>query len=169
MKIILIANVISLIGSIIMVSIGLIQTKKNILIAQSCQLLFMGTANLMLGGVTGFVADLVSIVRNITASKVIFDTKYKIGFIVLIIGVSLPFNTNGILGLIPIICGIIFTLVLDQKDERILKVAIIIAQILFTIYDTCILNYVGSLFDVMTIVSNMIGIYMLFKKKESIN
>ena len=166
MNIILIANIVSLIGSIIMVSVGFIQTKRNILIAQSMQLTFMGIANLMLGGVTGFIADIVSVIRNITASKVIFTTKIKALFIILIIGVSLPFNTNGSLGLIPIICGIIFTLVLDQKDERILKCAIIIAQVLFSIYDFCILNYTGFIFDILTIISNLIGIYMLFKNKR---
>ncbi len=49
---ILIGNIISFAGAIIMVLIGLIKERKKILSAQIAQFALMGLGNLVLGGVT---------------------------------------------------------------------------------------------------------------------
>ena len=60
----LIGNIIALIGALFMVAIGLVKNKRNILIMQNIQFFIMGIGNLILGGVSGFVANIVSIIRN---------------------------------------------------------------------------------------------------------
>ena len=53
MNIIVIGNIVAFIGAILMVLVGFIKTKRNILIAQNIQFLIMGLGNLILGGVSG--------------------------------------------------------------------------------------------------------------------
>ena len=65
MNTLLIGNAISMIGCLIMVGIGFLKKKTHILIAQSVQCLFMGAGNLILGGVSGFICNIVTIVRNL--------------------------------------------------------------------------------------------------------
>ena len=60
MNILLIGNAVSMVGCFIMVAIGFLKKKSHILIAQSVQCAFMGAGNLILGGVSGFIANVVS-------------------------------------------------------------------------------------------------------------
>ena len=60
-----IGNIVIFIGALFMVAIGLIKSKKNILIAQNFQFLIMGIGNLILGGTSGFISNMVSIARNL--------------------------------------------------------------------------------------------------------
>jgi 16S rRNA (cytosine1402-N4)-methyltransferase len=64
MNTLLIGNAISMIGCLIMVGIGFLKKKNHILIAQSVQCLFIGSGNLILGGISGFICNMVTIIRN---------------------------------------------------------------------------------------------------------
>ena len=64
-----IGNIISFAGAIVMVLIGLIKERKKILSAQIAQFSLMGLGNLVLGGPTGFITNMVSIVRNLICFK----------------------------------------------------------------------------------------------------
>ena len=79
----LIGNAISMIGCLIMVLIGFLKKKNHILIAQCVQCLFMGVGNLVLGGVSGFIANVVSILRNLVFAKLNVTTPLKLFFIIL--------------------------------------------------------------------------------------
>lgn len=69
MNLLLIGNAISMIGCLIMVLIGFLKKKNHILIAQCVQCLFMGVGNLALGGVSGFICNIVTILRNLVFVK----------------------------------------------------------------------------------------------------
>ena len=79
----IIGNAISMIGCLIMVLIGFLKKKNHILIAQCVQCLFMGVGNLVLGGVSGFICNIVTIIRNLVFVKFRNTTFLKIFFIVL--------------------------------------------------------------------------------------
>ena len=92
MNTVLLANAISLIGCVLMVAIGLIKKRENILIVQSVRFLILGIANLILGGVTAFISDLVSIGRNLFSLKRPLTMPVRIAFILIQILISVPFN-----------------------------------------------------------------------------
>lgn len=69
MNSILLGNGIALFGAVLMAAIGLIKQRKHILAAQCVQFGIMGIANLILGGINGFVSALVSITRNLICLK----------------------------------------------------------------------------------------------------
>lgn len=168
MNIILIGNIISFIGCAIMVATGLIKTKKKILIAQNAQYLIQGIANLILGGVTGFVSNLISMARNIYCLKFEFNIWAKIAFIVAQFIFTALTNTMGLAGWLPFIAATIFTLSLDTKDEKILKLTIIACEFCWIIFDLILKNYTAFAFDIFTIISTIVGIIMLIKKPNTI-
>ncbi len=161
----LFGNLAALIGCVIMVWTGLVQKKEHILMAQCAQFAFMGMGNLALGALAGVIANGISITRNLVLAKVKPTWSMKIGFLAaqvvltLIIGIRSPFE------LLPIVATMIFTLALDWSDTR-FKLALMASQKLWLVYDLHYHNYVAAAFDVLTVVSTGIGIWMLWRSSR---
>lgn len=160
-----IGNAISMIGCLIMVLIGFLRKKNHILIAQCVQCLFMGIGNLVLGGVSGFICNIVTIIRNLVFVKFRNTTLLKIFFILLQLGLSLGTLRSGFISWLPLMAAALFTWCMDTKSAAKLKICILCTQVMWLIYDLGYQNYVASAFDVMTMVSNLIGLYMVIRKK----
>lgn len=164
---IILGNIISFIGAIIMVAIGLLKKKRQILYVQCLQFIIMGIGNLILGGVTGFISNFISTVRNLLSLRIPFTLPWKLVFIVLQGVLSLLFNEAGLIGWLPFIAACSFTLALDTQNEIVLKSIIIFGQLLWALYDFSIRNYASLAFDLLTIVTTCIGIYWILQKKFS--
>ena len=166
MNLLVIGNAISMIGCLIMVLIGFLKKKNQILIAQCVQCLFMGAGNLALGGVSGFICNIVTILRNIVFLKFRNTTAMKLFFITLQFVLSIGTLSAGWISWLPIIAAGLFTWCMDTKSESKLKIVILCTQVMWLTYDLYYLNYVASCFDVMTMISNCIGLYMILKKSK---
>ncbi|MBQ5671413.1 MAG: YgjV family protein, partial [Oscillospiraceae bacterium] len=69
MNVVVIANMISMIGCVLMVGVGFLQKKNQILLVQCVQFAFLAAANLLLGAMTGFISGGISIVRNLIFTR----------------------------------------------------------------------------------------------------
>ncbi len=163
-RIVLIGNIIAFAGSILMICSGFIKSRDNILKVQSLQCLIIGTGNLVLGGVTGFIANMISIVRNYICLKRDFTVPLKLTFISIQVILSLGFNNLGLIGWIPAFCAGFFTWFLDTKNPTVLKTVIILTEILWAVYNLTIRNYVGFATDIFTITTNAVGIWLLNRR-----
>ena len=166
MNLLLIGNAVSMVGCLIMVLIGFLKKKNQILIAQCVQCLFMGAGNLALGGVSGFICNIVTILRNIVFLKFRNTTAMKLFFIALQFVLSIGTLSAGWISWLPILSAALFTWYMDTKSEAKLKIVILCTQLMWLTYDLYFRNYVASAFDVMTFISNCIGLYMICKKKS---
>ncbi len=167
MNLILIGNLISFLGCLLMVSIGFLRKKNQILGVQCLQFSLMGISNFLLGGISGTISNLVSIVRNLVFFKVKVTVPLKITFIVLQILLSLGALKEAPLEWLPVLAAGAFTWFLDVKSEITLKIVMIGAFFLWVVYDLCHQNYVAMTFDVLSIFSNAAGIWMLCKGKKT--
>lgn len=165
---ILFGNGIALFGAILMAAIGFIKQRRHILAAQCIQFGIMGIANLILGGISGFISALVSIARNLICLKWELTTPIKTGVISIQAVLALSIDRNGIIGILPGLSACIYTCFLDTRDEIKLKAVIIIAQSCWLIYDLSILNYVSFAFDIITILANLIGIVLLVRQRKAV-
>ena len=161
LNIIVIGNVISFAGAMLMVAVGFLKTRKSILLTQCAMFSLMGTANIILGGMTGAVSSLVSIIRNLFCMKGPLSVPVKLFIIAIQVMLSIRVNTLGWIGWLPIISACFYTWMIDVKDETSLKLVLIAAQSMWFVYDLTIHNYVGFTFDILTILSNMYGIFSL--------
>ncbi len=149
-----------------MVYVGFLRTKKSILTAQSVQCLIMGLGNLILGGMTGFMANMVTIARNLFCLKKELTVPFKLTFIALQLALGVPFNNLGVIGLLPVLAACLFTWFMDTKSEIVLKILIITAQVMWLVFDATIRNYVSVTMDVFTILSNLAGIGMIVGNRK---
>ena len=166
MNLLLIGNAISMIGCLIMVLIGFLKRNNHILMAQCAQCLFMGAGNLILGGVSGFISNVVTIFRNLVFLKLKNTVFLKVFFILLQLVLSWSSLTAGFISWLPLIAAALFTWCMDTKSAVKLKKVILCTQVMWLTYDLYFRNYVASAFDVMTMVSNVIGLYMVCKKNK---
>ncbi len=150
-----------------MVAVGFLKGRKKILAGQCVQYLILGTGNLVLGGISGAIADFVSIVRNLLSLK--FDLKWylKVIFIAIQIAFTAIFNNAGFIGWLPTFAACIFTWCVDSKNEFLLKLLIILAQAMWAIYDFYFKNFTTMAFDIATIISNLVGIFLIRKAYKS--
>lgn len=170
MNTILIGNIISFLGCILMVCIGLIKNKKKILSAQCLQFIFMGAGNLILGGFTGFIANLVSLVRNLVFTWKSSSVPLKIAFVALQLLLSAGGLSADVITWLPVLATVLFTWFIDLKSEVLLKIILLICQVMWLVYDFAHNNYVSMTFDVLTMISTTIGIYLIIrdaKKKQN--
>lgn len=169
MNIIILGNAVSLIGAGIMVLIGFIKSKEKMLAAQCLQFAVMGAGNLILGGVSGFIANMVSLVRNLICFKRPLGVTLKLVFIAIQIVLGVMSGLDGIISWLPIITGCVFTWFIDLKDPVKFKTLIIGCQIAWMFYDISIINYVSFAFDLFTVLTNLFGIWKIKTEKSSAN
>ena len=171
MNTVIIGNIIALIGSILMTYSGLLKKKETIIIVQTIQIILFIISNLILGGITGAIINLISCIRNILCYKDKLNKKAQAIILTLATIFSLMFNNLGFIGLLPLISAITYTLFMNEKNIIKFKSLIILSSILWLIYDLIILSYTSAIFDFITILTNIISIISIcvINKKEKTN
>lgn len=157
----IIGNILGFTGSILMVGIGFMHKREYILIGQNVQFIIMGIGNLVLGGISGFIANIVSVIRNVFFLKYDMTKGWKIFFVALQVVVSLAFLYFGSFRwaeLLPIISAVTYTSFLDTEKPSTLKIVLTVCQVMWLVYDICLMNYAAAVFDVLTIGANIVGL-----------
>ncbi len=161
----LLGNVIGLLGSILLIYTGFIKEKKRIIYVQSIQITFFVISNLILGGITGAIVNVISLFRNILCYNEKLNKKNKILISIVVIFLSVLFNNYGLIGFLPLISTITYLWLINIKDVIKFKYLVIFTMIMWGIYDLTIKCYTCFIFDMLTILSNLYSIYKIKKKK----
>ena len=161
----IIGNIIALIGSILMVCTGLIKKKDKIIFVQTIQIGLMIISNFVLGVITGAITNIISCIRNILCYKNKLNKIAKTLIIIASAICAILFSNTGLVSLLPLLCTIIYTLFMDIKDVIKFKWLIIFTMIIWLIYDIYIKSYTSSIFDFMSVITNIFSIYKI--KKET--
>ena len=165
-KVLLLGNAISLAGCVLMVAIGFLKKKEQILGAQCVQFALMGAGNLVLGAMAGVISNGVSIVRNLVLTRVEDKAWVKVVFILVQTALTLMFGGSGLIEWLPVIAVVVYTWFLDLKNPVAFKLMIIGLQVLWVVYDFYYRNYVAFSFDLFTIASTTIGIFMIRREAK---
>ena len=163
---IIIGNVIALVASLIMVGTGLIKNKKKIIYFQSIEIGLYVISNFILGGYPGAIINIISFIRNVLCYKDKLGTKEKgiIGLISIILTVL--FNNLGIIGYLPLLASLIYLYLMNIKGIIKFKILTIVIMIMWLIYDFTIKSYTSSVFDALTVLTSIIAIYQITRKKK---
>ncbi|MBQ8806002.1 MAG: YgjV family protein [Bacteroidaceae bacterium] len=161
----IVGNMIMLAGSIIMVCVGLLKTRRQILIWQTIQIALMGLASIFLGTIPGLIANIVGVVRNLLSYHSKLNRTAKILISLAAIVSTLLFNNIGWLGVLPIAAAVSYTLLMNTPDVRKLKWLIFATLLLWIVHDFAIQSYVSGVFNVFSAITCLIGIF----RKEKVN
>ncbi len=159
-----IGNAIMLVASFIMVCVGLMKTRKQILVWQTIQIAMMGVASIFLGTIPGMIANIVGVTRNLLSynSKLNRTAQVLLSFAAVVS--TLIFNNIGWLGFLPIAAAVSYTLCMNTPDVKKLKWLIFATLLLWIVHDFAIQSYISGAFNVFSAITCLIGI---FRKENS--
>ena len=164
---ILLGNLVSLVGCIVMVLIGLIKNKERYIVMQTLQFGLNALSHFLLGGYGGSIAALVSVVRNLIIAKWKCTVWLKIGVIILQVILSIPTITENPITWLPVIATVMFTWYVDTENVMWFKWVIIITLAMWIVYDVYHYNYVSIWFSIFTIITNGISMVKIHKERKA--
>lgn len=163
---IIIANIIDFGGALIQLGSGSIRKKSQFLVIQTIQLLLQAVSMFLLGGITGAISNIISCLRNFVCYKGRLNAVWKAVFIAVYVVITVFFNNQGIVGLIPVFACTTFILFMGIKDPIGFKVFITVSFIPWLIYHFILMSYVGAIFDVLTIAINVATLVIMIRDKK---
>ena len=169
MKIILAANFISFISNMIMVYNGQVKNKSSMLKWSILQLTLLAISSLMLGGYIGVILSLFGIVRNILVIKDKFNNAYRIiiSLILLVIsGYPILINHEWF-GIPVLLSSLVLNLYIDVRNLMVFKCINLASLICWLVYDICLYNIAGAIFDISGMASYTIWIIRNRKGMEN--
>ena len=166
MNTILIGNIICFAASIIMTLMGLIKDKKKFLTAQCGMNGLFAFGNYILGGVSGAIVNIVTMIRNIFCLKHEMGIGSRLIFIAAQIGLTVAAGCNDLIMWLPVIANCVFTWYMFSENMVLLKTIVIISQLLWAVFDFSISNFATVPFDIASAVTNIISLISLLKDRS---
>lgn len=156
---VLIANAFSFIGALFFVISAFLNTKKNILYAQSLYALFSSISCIICGSYSAAVVGMIAGVRNFLTAKNIIRTWLTVIFCILIIGCGIIFNNKGFIGIIAIIASLEYTILTAYtKNVLATRIALLLNVSLWLIHDSIMMLIPAMMIDIMVIITTIIKI-----------
>ena len=144
------------------------KTPKGVLLMQCVSQLALGLGALILGGYSAVVQNAVSILRNLRAATNIGGKWLEWVFLALAVSFGLYFNNLGIIGLLPVVANVGYSLMIYffRDDEIKLKFAYLITNLLFATFNAVILNFIGTGSNIFVAIATAIFLLKDRKRKK---
>ena len=161
---IIIANIIDFIASLLQVGSGAIKKKSKLLVVQTVQLLMQGVSMLLAGGITGAISNVLSCYRNYLCYKEKLNKIWKGVLIVASVAMTILFNNQGFLGIIPVAVCTVYILLMDVKDPIKFKLLVTLSFVPWIFYHFALKLYVAAVFDAASVITSAITLFLMIKK-----
>ena len=166
---VIIGNICSLCA---MISDSISGTRKNrsqILGIQILSQFFYGAGSIILKGYSSTVQNVVAVLRNLAAMKNIKSKVIEWTLIILGVVLGIVFNNRGLIGWLPIIANLEYSLAVFRfKDsEKGIKIALIINMLMFSFFSFAIMNYVGVVTNIVVAVTTSISLIKEARQRKN--
>lgn len=143
------------------------KTAKGVLLVQSLSQLIYCVGTILLKGYSAAVQNAVSILRNFVAIRKINSAFVEWSLVILGVGLGIGFNNLGLIGFLPVVANLQYTLaVFKFKDnERALKISFAVCIGMFAAFNLAIYNFVGVASNLVVLGTTLV---MLFKKRTEV-
>ena len=162
----LIGNIFALSASLILACSGLVINKQKTIYMHCIQKILGIISNLILGGITGALMNLTSLIRNLFCYKHKLGIKKKILLIIIGATLTLCSKEPSPLIFLPMIGTVTYTLLMDIKDIIKFKKLALVTTVMWFVYDIFIKAYAGAIFDFAYIITNTITIIRVKLQKQ---
>ena len=162
----LIGNIISFAGACFTLLSAWSRDRKRIYLFQAAQCLLLAVANIFFASVSGVTTCALCAVRNWLLACDRFTARCCALFVVAVAALGLYANNRGIVGLLPIISTVLYTLgCFYARRAKTIKLNMILNLILWAVYELLVGDYVSA---VMDSVSALTALASIFTKKETV-
>ncbi len=145
---ILLGNLFSFFAAIFTISSSWQKTRNKIYGQQCIQCTLMAIASFFLYSYSGMTTFILCAIRNFLLAKDKFTQKILVVFLILIAAIGIIFNNRGILGYIPIVTTILYSIgTYLCKKESSIKINIVLNLLMWAFYEFYICDYVSVIVD----------------------
>ena len=168
----ILAQIIGLFASVAMITAIQVKEKKDLflifnIIAKILYGINFAVLAEFAGTSTQIIGLIITIISYIYAKKKLTLPKWLAGIFVLVTIISGIISCKRIIGIIAIICGIIYALIISSNNMKKIRKLNFIQSLLWTIYDFIIGAYTASFSSAFVFISTVIAIYKYdFKSNE---
>lgn len=159
-------NIISFIGCMMMIAIGFLKKKKQILWAQCGQFSVQAVGNLVVGSVSGCLSCIIGVIRIVVFDRVKVTAWLKLGFLALQAALTAWTGADSIIEWIPFFSMIAYTWYLDTENAVVFKLANMAGVVMWAFHDFHYRLYVPFCFDILTVVSTVTGILLILRDRK---
>ena len=157
------ANIIDFLAAMVQIASGAVRDRKKILAMQTVQL-GMQTISMLL--LTGAINNIISCVRNVVCYRDWMKKPVKVLFIAVSVFLTVRFNTQGYLGLLPLIVCIVYIQFMDIQDPIRFKILVTCTFVPWIFYFLVIRTYTGAFFAAATVVTNLITLRKMIQDRS---
>ena len=167
---ILTAQIVGIIGMILLALCFQVNNKKKTLLIKLSADIMWGIHYFLLGGLSGVVLNVIGAARETVFYFEKNEKRMKVWLIVFV-------TINWVIGLItmkelynllPTICSAVATYSFWQKDLKVIRIlALVNAVVMFT-YDIFLISYVGMISESVTVISALTALYR-YRKKDCLS
>lgn len=155
----IIANIFSAIGTFFLAYSTFLKTKNNMLKYQIFDSMFNALGNVFIGSFTGALSNVITIIRNLLNTKGKMTKSLNLFICILVVIIGLLINTNGIIGLLPIIASVQYTIsTYTTKTAQGLRYALILNLCFWFIHDLSLGLIPAMIIDIVVIITTFISI-----------
>ena len=162
----LIANIIDFLAALLQVASGSIKKKARILVVQTVQLLMQAVSMLLVGGITGALSNVLSCLRNYLCYKEKLNIFWKAAIILVSVALTVCFNDQGLLGILPVAVCTVYILLMDLKDPIAFKLLVTLSFVPWVFYHFFVGLYVAAVFDALSVLTNAVTLGIMIKEKK---
>ena len=142
------------------------KTAKGVLMMQTLSQVIYCISGIVLKGYSASVQNVVSILRNIAAIRKINSKVLKWVLVALGLILGIVFNNRGLVGLLPVLGNLQYTLVIFRfpDRQRTLKISFLISVLSFAVFNIVLWNFVGVASDLFVSITTAL---MLIREKKA--
>lgn len=156
---ILIGNLISFVAACFTFASSWVGERKQIYLLQAVQCFLIAISNIFFASYSGCLTLLLCALRNVFSAYDKLTRNRSILFIVVMVPLGILFNNRGILGLLPVVTTVIYTLgCAYAKRIRMIKANVILNLVLWAIYDIFVMDFVSLTVDTISVMITGVSI-----------
>lgn len=166
-SLIILPQIFSLIGAVLLLYSTFSKTKKNILLIQTGDCVFNAMAGLLAWSYASASTNLISAVRNVLTAKELITKAIAVAFAMGICTIGLIVNQRGLIGILSAIASVQYTLwMFYAKATRTMKIGLLINVAVWFIHDIVIGLYPAMVVDIIIIVACIYNILIKHVEKR---
>jgi len=154
--------------ALIILSLSFQKNKKGTLLKyQIFSSLFFALQYLCLNAITGFLMNIMTMIRNVVFKK--HENKVPIIYLIITVFAMIilsAFSYDGIISVLPTIAVILYSIAIWQKNLTVTRIVEVISCILFIIYNIKVLAITGLISTIIEMFFAIVAIYRFDIKRR---
>ena len=155
---VIIGNICSL-GAMVTDSFSSTRKKHSeILAVQILSQLFYSAGSIILKGYSSTAQSLVAILRNLAAMKGVKHKAVEWVLILLAVALGIIWNNRGLIGWLPIVANLEYSIAVFHFKEKALKLSFLINMLMYCVFSAIIMNYVGAAANMIVAITTAVSL-----------